>query len=218
MAQDGGDASLQIIIMLLVAFILGYLLRFFISQHKNGKLAAELSELQASNKRLRDQLDAQKKQLDEKEDTGPLKTEISVLKRTNDQLNKELADCRKRSELSPERTEANPPAQKLDVGAKMVAGAAVKQEGGPTDDLTKIEGIGKKIQEHLNNGGIRSFKALASASIPSIQGILDKAGPAYTMHDPGTWPEQAAMARDGKWDELSAWQSKLKGGRKRKKR
>jgi len=51
-----------------------------------------------------------------------------------------------------------------------------------------------------------------------LQEILDAAGPAYTMHDPGTWPEQGAMARDGEWEKLEKWQSQLKGGRKRKKR
>jgi predicted flap endonuclease-1-like 5' DNA nuclease len=86
------------------------------------------------------------------------------------------------------------------------------------DDLTKIEGVGKKIQEHLNNGGIRTFNELASSPVERLQEILDAAGPAYTMHDPETWPEQGALARDGKWEQLSTWQAQLKGGRKRKKR
>ena len=31
--------------------------------------------------------------------------------------------------------------------------------------------------------------------------------------DPTTWPQQAAMAADGKWDELKVWQDELDGGR-----
>ena len=31
--------------------------------------------------------------------------------------------------------------------------------------------------------------------------------------DPTTWPQQAKMAADGKWDELKVWQDELDGGR-----
>lgn len=33
------------------------------------------------------------------------------------------------------------------------------------------------------------------------------------MHDPTTWPDQAALARDGKWDELKKWQDELNKGK-----
>ncbi len=31
--------------------------------------------------------------------------------------------------------------------------------------------------------------------------------------EPGTWPEQAKMAAEGKWDELKKWQDELNGGK-----
>ena len=33
------------------------------------------------------------------------------------------------------------------------------------------------------------------------------------MHVPDTWPQQAQLATDGKWDELKVLQDKLDGGR-----
>ena len=30
---------------------------------------------------------------------------------------------------------------------------------------------------------------------------------------PGTWPEQAKMAHEGRWDELKKWQDELDGGK-----
>jgi len=33
------------------------------------------------------------------------------------------------------------------------------------------------------------------------------------MHNPGTWPKQAEMAAEGKWDELKVWQDELDGGK-----
>lgn len=81
------------------------------------------------------------------------------------------------------------------------------------DDLTKVEGIGPKINGLLNNDGIYSFKQLSEASVERIQKILDAAGPRYRVHKPGTWPEQAKLAAEGKWEELKKWQDNLKGGR-----
>lgn len=83
-----------------------------------------------------------------------------------------------------------------------------------TDDLSIIEGIGPKIAELLVKGGIVTFADLAKAKPAAIQTILDAAGKRYQMHDPATWPKQAALARDGKTAELAKLQAELKGGRK----
>lgn len=83
------------------------------------------------------------------------------------------------------------------------------------DDLRKIEGIGPKIQEKLNDDGIITFKQLAEASQETLQAILDKAGSRYRMHSPATWPQQAALAAEDKWDELKKLQDELDGGRKK---
>lgn len=140
-------------------------------------------------------------------------------------MNRELENCRKRAtEAESAKNDSMGHAtssvrSSLDSTASGVMASSVGS-GKPQspDDLTKIEGIGKKIQEHLNSGSIWSFTQLSETSVSRLQDILDAAGPAYTMHDPGTWPEQAQLAKDGKWDELSKWQAELKGGRKRKKR
>ncbi|MGB5263499.1 MAG: hypothetical protein WBN28_07855 [Lutimonas sp.] len=92
------------------------------------------------------------------------------------------------------------------LAAPLVAVDAVK------DDLTKIEGIGPKIQGLLNNESIWSFKQLSETSSLRLQRILDAAGPAYTMHNPRTWSAQARLADEGNWEELKIWQEHLKGG------
>lgn len=90
----------------------------------------------------------------------------------------------------------------------------VKTKAEAKDDLTKIEGIGPKIAELLIKDGIDSFAKLASAKPSEIKNILDAAGKRYQMHDPATWPQQAALARDGKTADLKKLQDELKGGRK----
>ncbi|MES2773334.1 MAG: glycoside hydrolase family 13 [Bacteroidota bacterium] len=81
------------------------------------------------------------------------------------------------------------------------------------DDLTKIEGVGKKIAELLIADGITSFLSLSKATAKKLKAILDAAGSKFAMHDPATWPKQAKLAAAGKWDELKTLQDELKGGK-----
>jgi predicted flap endonuclease-1-like 5' DNA nuclease len=81
------------------------------------------------------------------------------------------------------------------------------------DDLTRIEGIGPKIKDILNNSGIYTFEQLASATPEMIREILEKEGPRFSFHDPSTWAEQSILAAEGKWEELKKSQNKLYGGK-----
>jgi len=80
------------------------------------------------------------------------------------------------------------------------------------DNLRKIEGIGPKSAATLQDAGILSFSQLASLAPDDIKNILTAAG--IRIGFPDTWPEQAALAAAGKWDELAALQDTLVGGRR----
>jgi len=92
--------------------------------------------------------------------------------------------------------------------AKTVFGKTVKE-----NDLTIVEGIGPKIQQLFHNNNIKTWKSLSNCSVAKCQNILDDAGEAYRIHNPGTWPKQARMAYEGKWEKLLKWQDELDGGR-----
>ena len=81
------------------------------------------------------------------------------------------------------------------------------------DDLKIVEGIGPKIEQLFNQAGIWTFAELATTSPERLREILLAGGSRFQIHDPGTWPEQAALARDGKWEELKKWQDELNKGR-----
>ncbi len=87
------------------------------------------------------------------------------------------------------------------------AKAAVK------DDLSKIEGIGKKIDALLKKNEINTYQQLSKVTVKKLKLILEEAGSKYNMHDPATWPKQAKLAAAGEWDKLKAWQDELKGGK-----
>ena len=80
------------------------------------------------------------------------------------------------------------------------------------DDLKAIEGIGPKIEDLLHNAGIKTWRALSDTSVNKIQEILDAAGDRFNLANPGTWPQQAKLAAEGKFDELQALQDELLGG------
>ena len=87
--------------------------------------------------------------------------------------------------------------------------ATAKKASGKADDLKKIEGIGPKIAETLVEAGIATFADLAKAKPAKISEIIEGV---RGNHVPDTWPQQAQLAADGKWDELKELQDKLDGG------
>tara|TARA_R110002033_G_scaffold79931_3_gene131033 strand:- start:60767 stop:61852 length:1086 start_codon:yes stop_codon:yes gene_type:complete len=96
--------------------------------------------------------------------------------------------------------------------APVEAKKAPKKEAKEADDLTKVEGIGPKISEIFQSSGINSFGDLAEKSEDELNVILAAAGSRYASKNPASWPKQAKMAADGKWDELKVWQDNTKGG------
>ena len=109
-----------------------------------------------------------------------------------------------------ETKKAEPKAKKVEEKvAPVAAKPKAKKATGKADDLKKVEGIGPKIAETLNNAGISTFAELAKTDAAKISEIIaDVRG----NHVTDTWPKQAQLAADGKWDELQKWQDELDGG------
>lgn len=103
--------------------------------------------------------------------------------------------------------------KKAAVKKEPVKKAVAKKEVVVADDLSKIEGIGKKIAALLKKQGILTFKDLSKSTVKNLKGILEAAGNQYSMHNPATWPKQAKLAAAAKWEELEGLQAELKGGK-----
>ncbi|MEN8788541.1 MAG: 30S ribosomal protein S2 [Flavobacteriaceae bacterium] len=80
------------------------------------------------------------------------------------------------------------------------------------DNLTKIEGIGPKAAEALVVAGVDTYEKLSKTKAENIKEILTEASSRMAHLDPTSWPKQAKMAADGKWDALKEWQDKAKAG------
>lgn len=193
------DHTLEILLMLLVAFLLGLLLGYILWhkwQKLHHELKAEYDKLKAAHLDLeKDHASLRyKAELSDKE-VHDLKHKVSLLEGDVSVLNFKLNKCQ------------------TDLDAAVTATALGTGGSSGSDDLKKIEGIGPKIEQLCHNIGIHTFRELASTAVEKLQAMLDAAGPAYRTADPETWPKQAAMAADGKWDELGEYQDFLQGGR-----
>ena len=105
------------------------------------------------------------------------------------------------AEKEPAATESAPKVEEKAPAAKSTE----------ADDLKKIEGIGPKIAEVLGEAGVTTFAGLAKMDRDAIKTILDTVS-TLKSKEPKTWPQQAALAADGKWEELEKLQDELMGG------
>ncbi len=80
------------------------------------------------------------------------------------------------------------------------------------DVLKKLEGIGPKVEQVLNESGITTYAELAKSDADKLREILAEAK--LQMMNPDSWAEQAGLAAKGEWDALEKLQDELKGGRR----
>ncbi len=81
-----------------------------------------------------------------------------------------------------------------------------------SDDLKELAGINAKAEAILNGIGIFRFEQLAQTPITTVRRVLAEHGPLLFTYDPVTWPGQAGLAADGRWDELRVWQEQMRRG------
>ncbi len=103
-------------------------------------------------------------------------------------------------------------APKAEAKKETKAKPAAKKATGKADDLKKIEGAGPKAAEALVNAGLDTFAKIADTDAAKLSEILTEASSRLAHIVTDTWPKQAKLAADGKWDELEALQDKLDGG------
>ncbi len=160
------------------------------------------AELEEERKRAEEELKRQQEEEAKRaeEEAKKAEEEAKAAEATGEATEETVETEEKSAEESTEATGESAEASKDEVS---------NEEESQADDLTKIEGIGPKIAEALNNAGIKTFADLAAAKDEDVQEIIkDIPG----NHKADTWNEQAALARDGKWDELKVLQDKLDGG------
>ena len=173
-----------LILAFLLGLLLGWLLKSMFGNNDNKQSSAELTDYKSKYFAIKKELDNCNENVKSLQQKTVESLSLTPKKDTKKKTKKVVK--------TPNVIVANPPSKK--------------------DDLTKVEGIGPKINGLLNDAGIFTFKQLSETSIDKLKQILHDAGPRYRMHKPLTWAQQAKLAAEGKWEELKKWQNELKGG------
>lgn len=190
-----------------------------------AKLNAAEDELLAQKKdtkRLAEENEKLQRSLTEAERRAEaLQAELAQLREQNARLEAEIQALRGRlAELEASEEELQRTKSQLAAAQEEVRQAEAELEAAqkalPPDDLQMIEGIGPKIKEVLSRHGIRTFKQLAETPVERLKEILTQAGERFRLADPATWPKQAKLAAERRWEELKKLQARLKGGREPK--
>ncbi len=193
------------------AFLLGALLHHFLfckgKQEEIDRLSIE-----------RDGLHAQ--MVNAEKDMASLKYQLDEANKHNTHLRAQLNKCESDKAAMAAQAAVHGGGDGTALG--FAAGAATSRDtdGGGTnyatilgsDNLQIVEGVGPKIEGLMKAGGIKDWGALAATSTERIQEILDAAGSRYSLANPTTWPQQAKLANEGKWDELIEYQKFLDAG------
>jgi predicted flap endonuclease-1-like 5' DNA nuclease len=229
------DYTIEIIIILVISFLFGYVFRLLLNSNfkkKIKKLQMEL-DLAKSEMANRDntsliktyeaQVESDKKEintlrvrvndlvkekLDLQSAVNKLNVQLTAQKSEVDFLNNKINKVLKKDDAPRTNTKKS----EDDNNTNLKSAASNPKVGG--SDLKKIEGIGPRIEQILNNGNIFSYEDLMNADISELKNLLNRAGPTYAVHDPNTWPEQAKLAFNNNWTDLDALQKELKAGKR----
>jgi predicted flap endonuclease-1-like 5' DNA nuclease len=195
------------------AFLLGALLHWLFFCKKHGEtieiLTKERDGLRAQLTNVEKDMASVKYQLDEaNKDSQALKVSLSKCESDKAGLIAKAAVAAKAADAAGGTTA---------LGIAGTGGTARGLSGDyaailGTDNLQIVEGVGPKIDGLLKDAGINNWGVLGATSVDKLKEILDAAGSRYRLADPTTWPKQAQLAHDGKWNELIEYQKFLDTG------
>jgi len=118
-------------------------------------------------------------------------------------LNSEIENCQEKKAIS------NPPKTgNLTQPLELNAVSAPR-----SDNFKIIDGIDRNIQILLNSEGIYTFQQLSSVSSERIMEILQNSDVQFQAHQPRTWPQQAELAANERWEDLKELQTELNKAR-----
>ena len=170
-----------------------------IMQEVTDAVAEGLTERKSEKQAEKEGAEETKKAAAPKEE-APVKEEVEVAPKAEAPVEEPKAEVVEEVAVEKEAPAKKAPKKK----------PAAKADKG--DDLTKIEGVGPKAAEYLTAAGLDTFAKVAKAKADKMKEILTEASSRMGHLDPTSWPKQAKMAADGKWDELKEWQDNTKGG------
>jgi predicted flap endonuclease-1-like 5' DNA nuclease len=224
------DATIEILVMLFIAVLLGFLLRHFLGYNRKKEIIVSNipgeSDIQQRmyteaemNAIVNESLNKYKITLIDHIKHDP---SVDMIVSTDHELKEKKATPKaiksktvQSDDASNEIKTATSNSSTLTVKAKKETKTPAKKES-KVDDLKQIEGIGPAIEKLLNSNQIFSYEDLATKDVTLLEKILEEAGPRFRVHVPETWTKQAKLLSENKLDEFEKLTKELKGGRVKK--
>jgi predicted flap endonuclease-1-like 5' DNA nuclease len=94
------------------------------------------------------------------------------------------------------------PATSLAATPDLAAAAQVLGRPVALDDLQLVSGIGPNVEQLCHGIGIRTWFDLSTTEVSLLRTMLLDAGPRFRTLDPSSWPEQARLLAEGRWQEF----------------
>ena len=218
---DKTDASIEILIMLFLASLLGFLLGYFMSHRTKKEFVYNDVKTETSSK------STIVEKFNQMEKEASLSTNNKIGSNTQT-AKKEAISKPETKEQAPKSTAKKTVAKTTEVNKIVQTVEPVKTAKNTTtvkktvaktpisstkNDLKVIEGIGPAIEKLLNAKNINTYKELADSKIEVIQEILNEGGPRFAMHSPETWPMQAQLLFENRMEDFKKLTEELKGGK-----
>jgi predicted flap endonuclease-1-like 5' DNA nuclease len=185
-------------------------------QSKAAALDATVKKLQQENAMLNEKLSVAANDhlnaIASSAESTHLQSQVADLKLKSGMLESDLVTLRQNFLILEEkysRLQTEKSVLEEQLSMKAITAMPVKP-----DDLARIEGIGPKLEALLNSNSIYTYSQLAATAPAALQAILTAAGEHYRIHDPSTWPEQAKLLNEGKFEAFDQLTLELKGGRR----
>jgi len=128
----------------------------------------------------------------------------SVKKRVQQGAVKIKMEIENRNPFKEEEVAKKTPKKKKKVVKKKTTRATAKKKTTKTkkataskDNLTKITGIGPKMQKILNSHSVHTYNELKRMPLRELQGIIDGAGRAFAKYKAKDWRMEATKAAKG---------------------
>jgi len=211
-------------------FVAGTVIMYILGQRKVNERDDYIEELEGTVKTRNKKIKSLNKSLKEHENTlEDLDTDLSQRDATIQGLEEQV---RKRDEYIDAAKAANAKLRRQNqetmdraVGVEARVSELLKltqereqeittlkaKERAMQDDFSHLDGVGPKISATLRSAGIKTFAKLAAKEVDDLREILVADNPSLLrLSDHTTWPEQARLAAECKWENLKALQKDLK--------
>lgn len=207
------DATLEIIIMLAGAFLLGAFFCWLLHRlRRNSTLPEPISRkkaIQHQGSFIKPEKSSNIKAAAQGIAVDTLKDEPKEVTEVDDPIQPQVVTSNDEKTTVPQPQKTEHSKAQAPSSAITEKKEAVSEE--TTDNFKKIDGIGPKIETILHQAGIKTYADLRASDSDTLKNILKTKDPILEKNDPETWPYQAELAYKGKWDKLKEYQNFLMG-------